>query len=282
MTPPLAGRVTRRRQGRLTHYCVLEKGERLVTRAAKAFTLIELLVVIAIIAVLMGILLPALNRVREQGKRAVCLSNCKQLAMSWILYADDNDDRLVSADTHNTNAWVWHEPDRTEQEQLDGLKEGALYRYCPNEKAYKCPTGLRGEMVTYSIVDRLNGHVEIPGATPAPLKRRMQIRNPQAQIVFLDEGRLTASSWTVYHLQELWWDKITCRHGDGTDFSFADGHSEYWKWKDPRTVKIGRADNAGALTPGLSTSYWSQGNQDLYRVQRGAWGGKLGYVPSGG
>jgi prepilin-type N-terminal cleavage/methylation domain-containing protein len=54
----------------------------------RGFTLIELLVVIAIIAVLMAILLPALNRVKEQGKRAVCLSNLRQLTMAWIMYAD--------------------------------------------------------------------------------------------------------------------------------------------------------------------------------------------------
>jgi len=51
----------------------------------KGFTLIELLVVIAIIAVLMAILMPALNRVKEQGKRVVCMSNLKQLTMAWIL-----------------------------------------------------------------------------------------------------------------------------------------------------------------------------------------------------
>ena len=54
---------------------------------AKAFTLIELLVVIAIIAVLMAILMPALYRAREQGKRALCLNNLTQLSLAWIMYA---------------------------------------------------------------------------------------------------------------------------------------------------------------------------------------------------
>jgi len=53
------------------------------------FTLIELLVVIAVIAVLMAILMPALNRAREQGKRACCLSNLKQLQLAWTMYYDE-------------------------------------------------------------------------------------------------------------------------------------------------------------------------------------------------
>ena len=62
----------------------------------KGFTLIELLVVIAIIAVLMAILIPTLNRAREQGKRATCLSNLKQLQLAWVMYADDFDGKIVN------------------------------------------------------------------------------------------------------------------------------------------------------------------------------------------
>ena len=69
------------------------------THGRKAFTLIELLVVIAIIAILMAILMPALNRAREQGKRAACLSNVKQMTLAWILYADDNDGKMASGNT---------------------------------------------------------------------------------------------------------------------------------------------------------------------------------------
>ncbi|HEC02951.1 MAG TPA: type II secretion system protein [Phycisphaerales bacterium] len=64
------------------------------------FTLIELLVVIAIIALLMAMLMPALNRAREQGRRAVCLNHLKTLTLGWMMYADENDERLVNGEAY--------------------------------------------------------------------------------------------------------------------------------------------------------------------------------------
>ena len=252
-----------------------------------AFTLIELLVVIAILAVLMSILMPALNRVREQGKRAVCLNNVKQLAMAWNLYADDNDGLIVNGNTtlgtfnRDGTCWVyWPGSDSPEEDRIGGIRDGLLYTYCANEKLYKCPTGVRGEVITYSIPDSMNGYYHIPGTEDQIKTRRSQIRNASTQIVFLDEGRLSPSSWTIYYDQEQWWDQITARHGDGTNFSFADGHSEYWKWKDVRTLEIAKMDidlwqNVGRNT----TIAISLGNEDLHRVQRGVFGG-LGYMPT--
>ena len=104
---------------------------------ARAFTLIELLVVIAIIAILMAILLPSLNRAREQGKRAACENNHKQLMLSWSLYADDNRDRIVCGDAGEYGQpagekyWVLRDyvATLTRKQKEDAIKAGALWPY---------------------------------------------------------------------------------------------------------------------------------------------------------
>ena len=208
-----------------------------------AFTLIELLVVIAVIAVLMAILMPALNRAREQGKRTACVNNLRQLTVGWILYADDNNDKIVAANTGATAAWVvYADATTTEQTKINGIRSGTLFKYCPEVKLFKCPTGVRGELVTYAIPDTMNGYYFIPGTKEQRSTAAPRFQAADNQIVFLDEGRLSPSSWTIHYDQERWWDQITARHGDGTNFSFADGHAEYWKWKDPRTLEVAKMD----------------------------------------
>jgi len=245
-------------------------------RRTNAFTLIELLVVIAIIAVLMAILMPALHRAREQGQRATCLSNVKQLTLAWILYAQDNEDRIVNASTFFSRtgepAWIgarW-QVTGTPAELRKDLMDGALYKYCENVEIYRCPTGIRGEVLTYAIVDALNGATSIPGTKDLMIKRLSQVQRQSERFVFIDEGKISPDSWTVFYDQESWWDLPTVRHGDGTNFSFVDGHSEYWKWRDERTVKLAK---------GQITDSAQAGNRDLHAVQKAAWG-KLGYTPT--
>jgi len=65
------------------------------------FTLIELLVVIAIIALLMGVLMPALMRAKEAGKTVKCQANLRTLTTVWYTYAMDNDDKLCGSWNYN-------------------------------------------------------------------------------------------------------------------------------------------------------------------------------------
>jgi prepilin-type N-terminal cleavage/methylation domain-containing protein/prepilin-type processing-associated H-X9-DG protein len=251
-------------------------------RKQKAFTLIELLVVIAIIAVLMAILMPALNRAREQGKRTVCMSNLKQLMLAWVLYADDHDQSIVNSCTvlgtgkHPSSepCWLYFHNEPSEQTRIDGVKKGSLFPYVNDLNLYKCPTGIRGEVNTYGIVDAMNGEMEyqiVPKSVY--IFRKTGIRRPGERFVFVDEGRTTTQSWTVPYAQERWWDPPPVRHGNGSNWGFADSHVEYWKWRDYRTTQLGKQEG------NWNDLVTAKGNEDLYRVQRAAWG-KLGYEPN--
>lgn len=237
-------------------------------RGVRGFTLIELLVVIAIIAMLLAILVPGLKRVKEQDKRIVCLSNLRQMMICWEMYAEDNDDKIVNGNT-GAGGWVqWLVPPVTEQVRIQAIENGLLFPYCSSIDIYKCPTGMRDELVTYAIMDRMNGYDAIPGARKI-LKKKSEITSPGRRAVFVDEGRLSPASWTVWYDQERWWDQITARHGNGTDFSFADtatantgsgATSVHWRFVTP-TSAIGKARCAMALSPlspAMSTSTGSR------------------------
>jgi len=249
----------------------------------RAFTLIELLVVIAVIAILMAILMPALNRAREQGKRIACMNNLKNLALVWNMYADSNDEKVPSGHTRGEDCWVDHtglEHYLNPEHQELAIKRGLLYPYCgENIDIYRCPTGKRGEMRTYSMPDSFAynnpGVIQHAGATVSmAIRKRTQLKRPGERMLFLDEGFCTPTTWSIFYAQPQWWDPVPIRHGAGTTLSFGDGHAEYWKWRDQRTIEFGLAANA--LENPDEASYWREvqpGNEDIEKLVRAVWGG---------
>jgi len=146
---------------------------------------------------------------------------------------------------------------------------------------YRCPTGRPREALTYAIMFSMNSvnHPPTQGVKGAHIKKRTEIHNPAPpyRIVFIDEGWMTPDAFAVHYDREQWWDNPPVRHGDGTTLSFADGHSEHWKWKGIDTIKRARLVERSHQVNWRPES--PTGFRDLYRMQQGCWG-RLGYTPT--
>ena len=115
-------------------------------KETRGFTLIELLVVIAIIALLMGILMPALQRVRKMAQGIACTSNLRSLMIAWRVYADSNDDRLVGCQDgmpgrpNWISGWLNFTSAAVNWDLQNDLMNSPLWSYAgENPKVFKCP-----------------------------------------------------------------------------------------------------------------------------------------------
>jgi len=239
----------------------------------RGFTLIELLVVIAIIALLMAILMPALQRAREQGKRAVCLNNAKTLALGWILYCDDYDGNMPRAVSVVDDGWIqFASVDESRVAQLEALEDGLLFTYIKKVQVYRCPVAKSDEMRTYSCSHAMNGGSFDGGPV---VKNKYEIKHPSLRIVFMDDfAENWDAAWAVPWSRPAWHNPIPARHGSGTVVAFCDGRSEWWAWKDQRTRELMEDFEWGRRGDPLGVVH--QDNPDLTRIQKAIWG-SLGY-----
>jgi len=220
--------------------------------ARRGLTLVELLIVISAISLLAALSFPALLRVRNQAQGALCVQNLRTLSLAWLLYKDENDDRLVGGQAGKyPYAWVQGPTGAGTilERQKEGIRQGALFHYAgSDEDVYRCPADQRVTMpgqlafCSYSIAGGANGEGWQNSYVQA--EKYAEIAQPATKYVFVEEADprgWNRGSWLLNPLARTWVDPLAIWHSNArSTLGYADGHTEIHRWVDRSTIEMSR------------------------------------------
>jgi prepilin-type N-terminal cleavage/methylation domain-containing protein len=226
------------------------------SRRNAGFTLVELLVVIGIIALLVSILLPALNKARKQAAMVKCQSNMRQIALAVNIYTGENKAQLpfcnwggVNDNTVYGYGWLFARPDRRGPYQpYKGGPEmavvsGVLWQYLKDTRIYHCPlddstSRLGTNVMTSYLMNGAQcgyGKLGTAGNSPnVPGLRATQIRHPAEAVLIWEvteppfgADKKSGAPWNDGASQPAE-ESLADRHYMGANVVCVDGHVEWW------------------------------------------------------